>query len=117
MDLDRSQRFQRFVRQHVSAFAEIAQYGFSTRGKGAVFLIVDALEGGDEFRPQPSLNLSYTPEGDLKRDEIVADMIGRSDFPAEAVIVAVYRDGTRDVTRVAIQQMRQAAGGQPGSVP
>jgi len=114
MDVERSRRFQRFIKQHVDVFAELAQHAFTSRGRGAIHLVVDTLEGGEEFRPQTKLSLTYVPEAEIKSDAVLADVIQRCEFPEESVVVASYRDGTREITRVQLQKMRQSAGLKPG---
>ena len=112
---DRVLRLRRFIEYHSRAFADCAERGFNSHGRGAVMFQVAALEGGAEFRPQPvGLTLHY-----MSREQVVGanprpplpDMVDAYQAPEEAVIVAAYPDGSYDSTRVAIRALAQRTAG------
>jgi hypothetical protein len=107
---ERFAAFMRFIIRYVGAFSAIAKEGFDSRGPGAVLLMANELEGGDQFRPQELLALHYASEADLSQMEwldkaAIGCLLRQCDFTHEAVIVAQYDAGYHDMARVDFAQI------------
>jgi hypothetical protein len=117
VDPDRFKRFEQFLSRHSGAFAAAASGGYAAMGKGAVVYRPpdDRLEG-----TSAGLRLEYKAKSEIDaaqgatRDELIQGILDRYQPPGEGVFVAIYPDGTYDVSRVVMTQPGQAPPAGPG---
>jgi hypothetical protein len=101
---ERRGKLQLFVWKNLQAFADRADAGFRDQGPGCVVLNVHSLAGGDQFKPQSSLDLGYASKPEIRgfgsHYQDVLDAVARSIYPTQTVIVAEFPGGGHVFTRI-----------------
>lgn len=116
-DPERYKRFSQFLSRHVGAFAAAAAAGYAARGRGAVIY----RPSGDRFGELlAGLRLDYVTRAEVDaaqggaRDDLLQNILDRYDPPGEAVFVALYPDGSYDVSRILLGDGLRAPPSLPG---
>lgn len=106
VDPERFKRFEAFFLRHLPVFADAAAQGFAKKGSGV--LVYRAPD--DQFDKRvSSLKFQYKTRAEIdqaladQRDDLIRGMLERYRPPGEALFVAMYPDGSYDVSRVVLQ--------------